>query len=341
MDTLINSYGINYTRFRTLLKSTNSMVAGNSALACYLVQERIDSGAEQCDIDIWVAGDLGVGYTNFKIFRDFLLSSGFKIALHAKMDKIYDYGCLNNIMQIVTFTNLHNKTIQLREIRTHNSLKYIRESFDLSMCITWWNVIDEQFCTAFPTLTKNKQMQLRSTFTNALEFETVQRLQKYKKWGFTLIGNGCPVNICKDDREILDCDNLCFNNILAFDTIEFNDVNLKEHLRASEWNIILKTNQTLYAFNRRTLIDLMKKRITYIKELATHVTDTPLNQSIHLTALSMLEFSDYSIYELEYVQSIKYKNATRIKSLYNMKCYSIKNYMSGVPDQVVYTPLPS
>jgi hypothetical protein len=127
-----------------------------------------------------------------------------------------------------------------------------------------------------------------------------------------------------------------FANKTAFDTIELDDVNLVEHLCASEWNIILKVKDSMYAFNRIVLIDFMKRHATYIPELRATVMETPFHQSVHFDADDMLLVADYSIYELEYSGSIKY--GADIKSLYNMKCYSIKDYINGSPSIVIYSP---
>ena len=54
IEEFIESYGINYKDLHKLLTTTNSLMAGSSALYMYLKQEQIETSWEPNDMDIWV-----------------------------------------------------------------------------------------------------------------------------------------------------------------------------------------------------------------------------------------------------------------------------------------------
>ncbi len=313
-----------------MLRKENMMIAGSSALSLYLKQEGIDSRFTPNDLDVWVY------YTrsSHNIINKWMSNNNYSEVKRPRVQHRDDaeyYISLSHINTVVDYKNTDGKIVQIIYLDTQNIQNYINEQFDLSCCQTWWNPYRELFETLNPELTKDKKMYIRGDLANKSDYELedkhLKRIQKYKGRGFTLLDSPCDYQINRDSR--------VFSEDYNWDTIEVEDIialedskPIKEYLEESEWNIVLKVGEHFYGFHRKLLMNIMKGKVSYLKEkIDRHdkVYDTPFNQSVLQSHSEVLLYADFSIYELVPVKTVK-TCGNRTKSLHNINCYNIKDY---------------
>jgi hypothetical protein len=154
MEEFIASYDIDYKELRKLLMTTNSLMAGSSALYMYLKQEQIETSWEPNDMDIWVEDTdqivveegLYIQKGNMYLFANLLISSGYNLTREYEQRDHYD-EFIQKIKHILTFVHPNGKKIQIIVITQKHLLEYIITHFDLSICITWWNALTETLDT--------------------------------------------------------------------------------------------------------------------------------------------------------------------------------------------------
>lgn len=351
MDALISSYGINFQAFQLTLVSLSAVVAGSSALAAYLKQEGIEPGYEPNDIDIFVPGHMEHvrdlrGHTvagqfvikSLKTMKDFLAHYGFtendKFGTIDSPTNPY-YGSLTKIEKIISFTNPNGKEIQVIVIDTYRIVEHISKDFDLSACITWYDAHNNCFKTMDSDNTKRKEMYYVCLGdTEELQMKNKVRAEKYIRRGFKLIEKPCPFVDTMDPRDQLS--HTKFDNIDVMDIFTLDEMPIREYLQMSTWNIVLKAGETYYAFERKTLMDYMKKKSTNLGRIGT-VYETPFNQCIMSDALQQLLYADYSIYEFNSAYSVPTYGG-RVKSLFNISCYSINDWINGEEGGICKVP---
>lgn len=135
----------------------------------------------------------------------------------------------------------------------------------------------------------------------------------------------CPINIERDER--LQLDSKRFNEITVYNIFTLEELSIRDFLVGGECNIILKTGERHYGFERNELIQFMATRRVYIRLIENYAYETPFNQCITTDAFIHLKYADYTIYELE-------KGFTEIvdgviKSLFTCKCYSVEQWAVG------------
>jgi hypothetical protein len=330
MEALISSYGINFANFKNTIITTYSLVAGSSALAEYLKQDGIDPGFQPNDIDIFV--HYCYINSNYTAISKLLKRYGFiKNDKFTEKDTEYYEGSLNEIRQVTSFTNQLGKEIQLIVIDTNSMIKYITNDFDISACISWWNASENRFETINPYTTKRKEMYYTGSRDQTDE-RVALRTAKYIQRGFKLIDKPCPFIKERDNRNELN-DNK-FDDINVMDIFTLDEINIRDFLKQGDSNIILKAGNSYYAFNRGQLIDYMcnKKINTGIGD----IYETPFNQSITREAFFQLQYADYSIYELKSAYSVSVGN--KLKSLFHLHCYSIKDWIECKEGGIVLVP---
>jgi hypothetical protein len=349
MNTLITSYGINFQAFQLTLGTIQGIVAGSAALAAYLTQEGINPGFQPNDIDIFIPGVLehirdARGHTmagqyiikSLKTMKDFLESYGFTESnKFNNTDSVQYYGSISKIQKVISFTNKDNKEIQVIVINTYNLIEHISKDFDISACISWYDVRNNCFKTMDPHTTKQKEMYfVREDTDDVLYEKSKSRAQKYIARGFKLIEKPCPFIDTPDLRGLLS--DKKFDDIQVMDIITLDEMPLKDYLQKSAWNIVLKAGETFYAFERTSLMEYMNKKCTTINKIG-QVYETPFNQCITLDAYNQLQYSDYSIYELKSAYSVPMYGG-KVKSLFHLNCYSIREWVDGHQGGIVEIP---
>ena len=342
MNALISSYGINFQAFQLTLNQVGGIVAGSSALAAYLKQEGIEPGYEPNDIDIFVPGYMQHvrderGYVlagqfvikSLKIMKDFLAPYGFtennKFGTIDAPNDAY-YQSLTKIEKVTSFTNTTGKEVQVIVIDSYDIIKHISKDFDLSACISWWDATSNTFETMDPDTTKRKEMYLmHATEASELHEKNKVRLEKYISRGFKLIDKPCPFVDGRDPRNQLS--HKKFEDIEVIDIFTLDEMPITDYLQKSSWNIVLKAGEAYYAFERKALMDYMKKKESNIGRIGK-VFETPFNQCITLEGYHQLSYADYSIYELKCAYSVPTYGG-RVKSLFNVSCYSINDWIKG------------
>jgi len=339
MNSFITSFGLPAAPFKQILKTNNCLMAGSSALSLYLQQEGIEPGFSPGDIDIWVedtrqlVGSSGAyhQFGNRYIFINFLVKNGFNV-VYKYNPKQEDYKPLHHITEIISFMNREGKEVQVILLNQSNLLKYIRENFDLSICMSWWDPINEKFENMWPEETLRKEMLYYPT-QNANIRES-ERIEKYKGRGFRLIEHPCSAIGERD--QLIGVDKL--EGQLAFDTISYDEVDCATFLRASSWHVLLQVGDKFQAFHRRELKKFLKGHGTYHPDLGV-LYDTPHRQTILDSAKMMLSWSDYSIVSLVPAYNVTIGNNT--KSLYECRFYTVEQWTTegGLPGIVREVPL--
>lgn len=339
MEEFIESYGINYKDLHKLLTTTNSLMAGSSALYMYLKQEQIETSWEPNDMDIWVEDtdqivvEQGsyIQKGNMYLFANLLISSGYNLSHEFEQRDHYD-ELIQKIKHILTFIHPNGKKIQIIVVTQEFLLEYIVKHFDLSICITWWNAYNNVFETFYPELTKHKKCVIMKTENHYADRLTI-RIEKYKERGFEITEEPPLFNVKPDPRLSLSTTSL--KNKMAFDVWNYEDVECSSFLEKSYWHILIFISGQFQAFHRNDLITFMRSRSTLLPSIG-YVYDTPHNQSITEYALGRLAFSDYSIFELISEYSVSHHHHT--KTLHSLHCYTIQDWESKTPTLSISIP---
>jgi hypothetical protein len=339
MDSLLIQYSLDPSKFKEIISETGSLVAGSFALAGYLKQEGVEAGYEPGDMDIFICNDnicrhCGFPHTNdrqsdtAKIIQlfSYLESCGYKDTKKFDTFGIVSeddyYNELANISKVTSLINKDGKEIQIVCVYDSDILSYIKEEFDLSACVSWWDVDTNTFCTMNPEMTKNKQISINGKRPND---KTLGRIEKYKLRGFTILEPPCPARSIPDAK--IDIEKL--DGLEASDIINLEEVNVKDYLMASDWHMIIKISEKLYAFHRKDLDDAMKTKFAYNKQYEDKFYETPFKQWISEKAYNLMRNSDYSIFELIAPQTVTYSyNDYLSLTVYTVNCYTVQNFIN-------------
>lgn len=169
-------------------------------------------------------------------------------------------------------------------------------------------------------------------------------------WSYLNVNNrACPIITERDMR--LELDSEKFDGVMVYNIFTLEELCIREFLRSSgscsgsgnyrsnEWNIILKAGATYFGFDRDELIQFMSTKKVYLSVLEEDVYETPFNQCITKEAFIHLKYADYTIYELvpAYTETVD----GTIKSLFNCRCYSVKQWVRGGANITLLFILPS
>jgi hypothetical protein len=329
MQSIIESYGINFQEFRELLCEYIALVSGSTALHGYLVQEGIVPNFQPNNLDIFVYPYINVTcactdclvrkYGKNKheattIFHLFLIKYGFTLTNLVDISNDMDDRHINDAQNIMYYSN-GNKTIKLICVKYTNILDYISTVSDISICATWW---DDKY-NRFVTL--NRDRVLRGQMYPLIEKLNSERVTKYIQRGFTITDKPCIHKHFKDPRT----PSVTLKNINAFDIFTYDDVNASEYLQLSDWNILVKCCDKFYAFHRNTLVTYLNSKLVYANKSLGNVADTPFHQSICEQFIKEFLYADYSVYELKYKYSIIIDNGVK-KSIYSLDCYLLSDW---------------
>jgi len=344
MEAFLASYCIPFQEFRELMMSTNSLVAGSSALALYMKQIGQEPGFVPNDIDIWMEDNNSIflqnGHynqrSNVSRFYQFLTEKGYHATpKFANRDNPDYYDTLHLIKNIYSMINPAGKEIQLIVVSYSGLLHYITKYFDLTICMTWWDAMYDQFKTVQPETTNQRIMLANPERIHDPSNRIQERITKYTARGFNV---GVPPPLCAaimDDRVELDDVSCTLKDITAFDVWAYDDVNVIEFLKASPWNMLLKIGTQWQAFHRKHLYDFMKSRRTHFAEVGD-VYDTPHNQTVTVDAFNVLLMGDYTIFELE--QRYTITQGTLQKTLYDVHCYTVREWNEGNSEVTLAVP---
>ncbi len=322
MQSIVESYGINFQAFKDLFCEYIAVVSGSTALYGYLLQEGFDPGFQPNDLDIFVYPYINITcactdclvrkygknkHEATSMFHLFLITYGFVVT------NINDRA--NYASDIIYYKNDKDKVIKLICVNTTNILDYISANVDLSICASWWDDKYNRFVTLNRDRVLRRQMYLLDNKNDA-------RLEKYIQRGFNLTDKPCVYKHFKDPRDIVQSSIL--NEINAFDIFTFDDVCATEFLQSSDWNILVKCADKFYAFHRNTLVSYLNSKLVYANKLLGNITDTPFNQSICEEFIKEFLYADYSVYELIYKYTITLDGIP--KSIYGLNCYLLNDW---------------
>ena len=318
---IVLKYNIMHINNFTSFLDSNTIIAGSFALASYFAQEGIEVDFEPNDIDIFVSTEKVGGVDNF-IEQLTIFMSMYNYIAHEDGWDGGDYDVGTEIKRVISFKNSTiNTKIQLIVIDTLNLSLYINTFFDLSVCATWWNSATNRFETLDPEYTKRKEMYILDSYE---EPGRRRRILKYTDRGFRIIRKPCTVISYRDSR--LDLDSERFNDIIVHNIFTLEDTPIRDFLRSTEWNIIIKAGEQYYGFDRSELVKCMATKKTYVRCIDDEVYETPFKQCITTEAFTYLGYGDYTIYELDSTITVTV-NGT-LKSLFHLVCYSVRQWVN-------------
>jgi hypothetical protein len=340
MESLITQYGIDYQQFKECCDKYDAIIAGSSALWEYLKQNGIEPGYVPGDIDIWIYDekdlqdcdcknciDIRQGKTAYLAFVKLLIRHGYNDSCKFgtnknKFDDMDEYYDMNNINKIVSYINSDGKEIQLIFVNNKNIIHYIKNSFDISACVTYWNLRDDRFVSLFPETTIKKQF-----FILCNSMKTEKRIQKYIGRGFKLMDRPCAFLTQRDSRENLD---VKLKDVVVNDIFALEDISAVKYLETSDWHILIKCYDKFQAYHRKHLIRSMLQKQSFDSKVG-HLFDTPFNQTLTSFAVDNLKYADYSIYEI-IPHSTIHISEKKSKNLYILRCYTVEQWNATTLD---------
>jgi hypothetical protein len=170
----------------------------------------------------------------------------------------------------------------------------------------------------------------------------IPRIYKtYRKIISKMADTSCPPALYgeTDTRLYIDDETTRLKGLTAYDVIELEEVDALAHLKKSLWNIIVIDGPNRYAFERQQLYDMILKRGVYIRTIDSIVYETPFNHAISKDALEILMSSEYSIYEVQFMETIKSGPIVeRDMSLYNLGCSTVAQWEEGFIHKIFTAP---
>lgn len=322
MEEFITSYGLEFPVFREKMIAGKAIVAGSSALALYLKQEGVEPGFSPNDIDIFITSpsELGescrfISFLNHKVVGQlayFFIRSGYNVT-RTHEQKENNYENVSGITCILCFEHPFLKTtIQLICLRSKDVVQAIQESFDLTACMTWW---DPSTTDRMQTRCSESTRQKKTYDVKGYQTEkAVLRRQKYKERGFEFLRSPPRCLHQTDSRAGLGRDDCEFIGKTAFDCIHQEDVEIVPFLQKSPWNILLRTGETDYAFDRAILTAYLDSKQMLDSQGRT-VFSTPFRQMLTEEQRWAIDCSDWSIFDI--------RPSVECSSYYHLTCYSL------------------
>lgn len=174
MNTMLTEYNLEKETLKNMLIRNRGIIAGSFPLYCFLKQNGIDPGFTPNDLDIWIPRRGSI----WEVER-YLRDKGY--ARTDKFDRQNTYNHTGSQISSVYSYTRQNKEIQIISIKADDCLKYIKDTFDISCCMTWWNHMDDSLENYEPELTLKKEMKLFNR-----NDKTCLRVIKYEKRGYVL-----------------------------------------------------------------------------------------------------------------------------------------------------------
>jgi hypothetical protein len=320
MEALITSYGIDFKSFNDLLIQHKAIIAGSSVLSIYL-----DNAFVANDIDIWIPCSKKINefLPIYKSLFKFLCKFGYDDEEINKKEVSSENSTYTNlptgrysIVKVIEFYNSENQRIQFIFVDM-NPLLFIRNTFDLSVCQTWYDPKTNTINTLDEYYTKDMKMYITyDTDISKLHPKNKARVEKYLSRGFIIIEKPLPILKERDARIFTKEFNIIANNVILLE-----DINICEYIKQSKNNIVLKVSKSYYAFDRKELkIELSRGRI-----MGSYYVLTPLRQAIDSRSMENFNYDDYSIFELELTEE---KTRDNKHNLHVVKPMSVKTFES-------------
>jgi len=333
MQAFIESYGLPYEGFRTLMTTTNSLVAGSAALSMYLRQNGVDPGFVPGDMDIW-AEDTNDMIDSHAVFRQrshnvqftlFLIQNGYNLTDKFE-EKQAEYEPLHQIRHILSFVNREGKEVQLILVHQSNLLAYIKSYFDLSPCVSWWNAAEDVFETEFPRTTLAKQMHVHPSME--VGEREIARIEKYESRGFALTEFPCAFMTAADPLDRVEE----LGDAMAFDVFAYDEIKAVDHLKASSYHILVRIGEQYFAYHRNALYDYLQGHVRRMAHIGD-CTTLPHKQVVMYPFVSFLPYSDYSIFQLVHAYTF------HDRSFYRVECFTTAEWAAKEPGLILDPPI--
>ena len=348
MEALITSYNLDFKSFNDLLIKHKAIIAGSSVLSVYLKEQSspdqkskeqsspdLKDTFEANDIDIWIpcGKSLNQFLPIYKELFKYFTKIGYdddEINVNEVTNEKTTYSNLPtgraSIVKVIEFHNEEYKRIQFVFVNMPPEL-FVKNTFDLSICMTWYDPKTKVIKTFDEYYTKEMKMYINyDKEIKDLHPKNQERIEKYKARGFTLIPKPLPVILQRDHR--------VFTKEFKFeasDVICLGEVNVCEYLKESKKHIIIKVAQSYYAYNRDELVKELGKFIV------RNYTLTPVKQAINIEDINAFKYDDYSFYDIKIT---RHKTVDNKHTLHEVRAMSVKDFENiynenGVKDGLI------
>jgi hypothetical protein len=271
METLIKSYGLDYTLFKAMLDATNGIISGSSVLYEFLKSSESSKikDFKPNDLDILISGRFDIRIS--MVLTTYLKSLGYT---EKSLEKIKGIPSAKHryespgIIEVLEFKN-KDKTIQIIYIDYINVTKFIPEFFDLSCCMVYWDPKKESIIHLHPEATLKGRMKV---INNIDCLKVKQRIQKYEERGFKL----CQKLI----EDVTFEEDSIYKDILCHDVIGFEDIKIPEFIEKSEDGIVIKCGESYYGFEREYFLEYLKTHFDFTDVKNVFPYDNTINSMI-------------------------------------------------------------
>jgi hypothetical protein len=315
IESLIESYELNFDTFKAFMIRNKAVMAGSSVLRI-LLNNRVNYIPG--DMDIWL--QLNSNNSNNKDFMKYLLTYGYSIDTSTMFP--FSMNTLgisdgqdeseyesSNILHVVTFVHSKiNKKIQLVFTR-FSGIDFVKTSFDISMTGSYWypasdpvKIIPYDYGHLY-----RLEFYICNQYTSYIDLpdsnrkkqKLMNRIKKYEERGFTLIKD--PIACLNGFDPRMDSNFLKGD---AHEIISSDTTPISVWLRDYNNILVYLTKDSIHAVNRKELYDYIEKN-----------NKTYWGHKISVEAAQLLLYADYTVYTVDKV----HPEATS----YILGCYTV------------------
>jgi hypothetical protein len=332
MKTLIESYDLGFASFMCRLSKVHAIIGGSSVTRVYM-NDKVDYTPD--DIDIFVKSN-----SDLRPVVAYMESYGYSIDMDSSMTKLMkSKGRPNNVDEddadmediLATYRVLQekisevwtykkdDKKIQIVLLTKDAPIDFVRKRTDLSCSsiayITWSSFYPHMkpFAIRKEVLyhLKRREMYIQHSYIDVLDgyagekrrAKLMDRIEKYKARGFTLIDSHSRIRVKADPRPHMKIT----NRYMAHDIIAADDISVSDAMKDSRNIVIYTAPNVAYMIDRYEMVKFCMER-----------GSTYWNHKLKEHQMGMFLIQDYSVFTIT-----KHKSGDKG---YNLTGYPMKDF---------------
>jgi hypothetical protein len=112
-----------------------------------------------------------------------------------------------------------------------------------------------------------------------------------------------------------------YSNISVYDLVSLEDIPLADFLVKSPSNMVIKSREQYYGFDRAVLIDYMEAKRVFINDWFGYILETPYRQYISDVDMRIVYEEHFRIFELYGETSVPFRDG--MASIYNVRSFGV------------------
>ena len=112
-----------------------------------------------------------------------------------------------------------------------------------------------------------------------------------------------------------------YSNISVYDLISLEDISLVDFIVKSPSNIVLKSREQYYGFDRTVLVDYMDGKRVFINDWFGYILETPFRQYLSDVDMRLVCEDRFRIFELYDETSVPFRDGA--VSIYNVRPFGV------------------